>query len=241
MDLLFSRLQDVLAHREASVDSEACDNDGDGSSDNNSLIFSGAEQGYRTSQYPFQCHYGCKTFKRRQDLVRHYLRRKLPSIGAMNLLTGSEQIWKTIRPVQLALQYTPQQMFSYITNVLKRHLSINGRNNLIYFIEKLKKNGVCIHKSVAKESIQIAFFLSTAMPQQSRPFLHQLKLLFKKHSQTTLPYYTHQGFYIYKRQTRSPQQVFMTALNHTLVRFRCSTPHSTCYWHTSRICLPNPN
>jgi hypothetical protein len=94
MDML---LEHALAHRDAGAKSGACSDsddsdasgtgDGDDEGDNgfgdprrNSLVLSRAGRGDRQSRKPFPCQHGCREFNRRQDLVRHHLRRKLPSI-----------------------------------------------------------------------------------------------------------------------------------------------------------------
>ena len=84
MDLLFSRLQDALALRETSLDSETYDSSNDGDGDDGDVSNGdGGDECYgigRQSQKEFRCKRGCRSFKRRQELVRHYLRRKFVSV-----------------------------------------------------------------------------------------------------------------------------------------------------------------
>jgi hypothetical protein len=103
VDLLFNRLQDVLVHREKcslpSENIEGSDDDrgsvggdimhhanhdsDDGPSHVedapvNAMEGNRENNPYKPSRSRYRCKYGCRRFPRRQELVRHYLRRTLP-------------------------------------------------------------------------------------------------------------------------------------------------------------------
>jgi hypothetical protein len=88
MNLLISRLQGALAHREVEIGSVAygsdCNNGDDGNTNDGGDEPFGDPALSRPSRVKLPCKYGCQSFNRKQELARHYLRRKLHRVHTIN-------------------------------------------------------------------------------------------------------------------------------------------------------------
>lgn len=105
---MVSRVREVLTRCETSTYSEAYDSSGDnsdGQSDDgdsyvkrcNSLVLGRKGPRYQQAQKQFLCRHNCKAFTRRQDLVRHYLRRRLLSIRYVCIMQSTDRCYSDLK------------------------------------------------------------------------------------------------------------------------------------------------